>query len=194
MKTNFKHFEIAAFTVSLFCIIAILIMIVFIILRDNNAIRYQNLDVVFNNSDIISISNKLPLSDEIAKTYEGEGMEPDIEGYSTFTISNPNDKKVIYQIYITKQDTKFNYIKSDYINFYLTDENNNPYPGFDKNIMINYHDLYVLSDKPGSRLLYTSKLMAHKSEKFKLRMWLADSYGLTQNKEDFSVDIDVRIK
>ena len=194
MKKSFKHFEIAVFVVSLFCIIAILIMIAFIILRDNKNITPQNLDVVFNTSDIMYIENKLPLSDEVAKGYEGKGMEEYIEGYSTFSITNPNDKRIEYEIYLTKQDPKVNGIKSNYINLYLTDEFNNPYPGFDKNKMVNYYDLYVLKDKPGRKLLYRSKLMAHKTANFKLRMWLSDSYGYSPLKEDFSVDIDVRIK
>lgn len=194
MNKNFKHFEIAVFVTSLFCIIAILVMIGFILKRDSENLKNQKLDVVFDNSDILFIENKLPISNSIAKNYEGYGMEENIEGYSKFSVTNPLDRKITYEIYLTEQNTDMKSIKTNYINFYLTDDKNNPYSGFDKNKMVSFYDLYPLKDKPGSKLLYRSTLMGHKTAKFKLRMWLADSYGLTQNKESFSVDIDVRIK
>jgi len=194
MNKNFKHFEIAVLITTLFCVIAMCIMLVFIIKRDNEMIKNQKLDVVFDTSDIITIENKLPISDEIGKHYEGYGMEENIEGYSTFSITNPIDRKITYEIYLTKQDSNIKTIKSNYVKFYLTDENNNPYKGFDQNKMVNYHDLYILNDKPGSVLLYRSTLMGNKTAKFKLRMWLSDSYGINQEKENFSVDIDARIR
>jgi len=111
--------------------------------------------------------------------------------FATLSTSN---RKITYEIYLTKQDSNIKTIKSNYVKFYLTDENNNPYKGFDQNKMVNYHDLYILNDKPGSVLLYRSTLMGNKTAKFKLRMWLSDSYGINQEKENFSVDIDARIR
>ncbi len=194
MSKKSKHFEITFFVISFFCVVAMLIMITFIISRDDKNLKYQNLDVVFSHSDILSIENKLPISDAIGKNYEGSGMEKGIEGYTTFSITNPNKKKITYEIYMVRQKTKTNDIKSNYIKIYLTDDKNVPYKGFESKKIPSFYDFYVLKDKPGAKLLYRSTLKPKEEDKFKLRIWLADSYVLSQVKEEFSVDIDVRVK
>lgn len=193
MNIRLKHFRIAMYVVSLFCIITILLIIAFIIKKENEYLRIHDLDVVFETSDIINIKNKLPLADEVAKYYEGIGFEENIEAYSKFSISNPNDRKITYEIYLNKQDTTSS-IDSHYIKFYLTDNDNTPYKGFELNKIPSFYDFYVLNDKPGSKLLYRGTLLPLKKADFKLRMWLADTYALNSNEEDFKVDIDVRIK
>ncbi len=151
-------------------------------------------DTKFINTDIIEVNNKLPLSDEIGKNYSGTGMEKEIEGYSKFVISNPNDRKVNYEVYITKLNTEKNEIRSDYIKLYLTDEKNNPLEGFENNKIKSYHDLYVLSDKPGSRLVYRGSLVSGATKTLILRSWVSDSYIFSKDEEIFNFDIDVRIK
>jgi hypothetical protein len=153
-----------------------------------------NVNTKFLNTDVIKLTNKLPISDEIGKSYTGKGMEDGIEGYSEFTIHNPNDKKVDFEIYVTKMDLEVDEIKSNYIKFYLTDEKNNPVNGFEQNKIKSYSDLYALSDKPGSRLVYRGSLVAGSTKKYILRSWVADTYILSKDLEGFNYDIDVRIK
>ena len=161
---------------------------------DNYRKASDKIEVKFETSDIVDINNKLPISDEIGKSYNGTGIEEKIEGYSSFSIENNNDRKVNYEIYLTKKTNIDNEIKSNYIKLYLTDENNNPYDGFDQNKIVSYYDLYSLNDKPGSKLLYKGSLVSGGSKKFILRSWVSDTYVISRNEETFNFDIDAKIK
>lgn len=153
-----------------------------------------SVDVKFESNDVVVLNNKLPVSDELGKNYMGSGMEKGIAEYKEFVISNGNDKKITYEVYLTKISTKKKNIRSNYIKLYLTDENNSPVKGFEGPALKSYSDLYALSDKPGSKLLYRDTLDKGDSKKFTLRSWVADTYVISNKEEVFNYDIDVRIK
>lgn len=162
--------------------------------REHYKIVARNLEVNFEKSDIIEINNKLPLSDTLGKSYNGTGMEEGIAGYSSFSITNSNDFRVKYEIYITRQNVSSKDISGKYIVFYLTDEDDKPLVGFSKNKLPVYNDFKGLDDKPISRLIYSGKLDALSTQNVKLRTWVSDAYALINEEEAFSFDIDVRIK
>ena len=162
--------------------------------REHYKIVAGNLEVNFEKSDIIEINNKLPLSDTLGKSYNGTGMEEGIAGYSSFSITNPNDFRVKYEIYITRQNVSSKDISGKYVVFYLTDEDDKPLVGFSKNKLPVYNDFKGLDDKPISRLIYSGKLDALSTQNVKLRTWVSDAYALINEEEAFSFDIDVRIK
>ena len=193
MKKLDRQFFQSILIVILSLAIFIIIVAGYLKIDEYRKLSYK-VDTKFINTDIIELNNKLPLSDEIGKNYSGTGMEKGIEGYSKFIVSNPNDRKVNYEIYITKLGIEKDEIKSDYIKLYLTDEKNNPLEGFENNKIKSYHDLYALSDKPGSRLVYRGSLVSGSTKTIILRSWVSDSYGLSKTEEGFSFDIDVRIK
>lgn len=193
MKKLDRQFFQSILIVILSLAIFLIIVAGFIKIDEFRKLSYK-VDTKFLTTDIIELTNKLPLSDDIGKNYTGTGMEKGIEGYSEFTISNPNDRKVNYEIYITKMNVEKNEIKSNYIKLYLTDDQNNPLEGFENNKIKSYYDLYALSDKPGSRLLYKGSLVAGSSKKIILRSWISDTYGFSKTEEEFSFDIDVRRK
>lgn len=180
-------------------IIFLSLLVIFFIIKivatmDDHKRRSYKLDIKFEKNSIVSLSNKLPISDEIGKNYDGTGMERAIAGYSEFTVSNINNDKVNYEIYLTKIHNNVNDIRSNYIKLYLTDENNNPIEGFDKKQQLSYYDLFALNDKPGSKLLFKDSLNALESKKFILRSWVSDTYILSNVTEDFDFEVYARLK
>ena len=55
------------------------------------------------------------------ETYQEKKNADRIEGYSTFTIKNPNEEKITYEIYLTERFSEKNVINPNYIKLYLTD-------------------------------------------------------------------------
>ena len=51
-----------------------------------------------------------------------------------------------------------------------------------------------MSDDKDSKILYTGTLKEKNSQKFKLRMWVADTHGLSAEDKLFSVKLNVRVK
>ena len=193
-----KKQEKNSFIKSIFIVILSFIFFVLIILLQIKINEYKKslikIDVIFNNSVIITINNKLPISDALGKTFKEKRESTHVEGYSSFTIKNPNEKKITYEIYLTKRVLESNEINPNYIKLYLTDKNDKPYAGFDTNSVPSYGSLYALSDRPGSRLLYRDSLVSGATAEFKLRSWLSDTYVVSTNSEDFIYDISVRVK
>lgn len=158
-------------------------------------IDYSNDIVVkFNNSDIIELENKLPISDVLGKNLTGEGTSKGIQGYVEFLVINNLSKKVPFEIYLTKQNVYEKEIKDNYIKLYLTDFNDVAYEGFDTNIIPTFNKLKFLPDLVSSRSLYSSSLKANETKKFKLRVWLSDTYVISKNTEYFGFDVDVKTK
>ena len=153
-----------------------------------------DVNIKFDTTDVIYLTNKLPISDAIGKNYTGTGMEKNIAEYKKFVVTNPNEGKIEYEVYLKKIENSKRDISSNYIKLYLTDDNDNPMKGFEKPKVNSYYDLYSLNNQPGSKLLYRGTLKAHESAKFILRSWVADTYIISSDLEDFSFDIDVRIK
>lgn len=151
-----------------------------------------------SEEDVIHLKNELPVSDAIGKTFTGEGTEKGIQSYLEFQIipSIPieKEKKIHYEIYITKRREDTAFINDHYIKFYLTNEEDNPLKGFDEYHIPVYSELKYLRDKPSSKLLYAGTMLSSEKPKFKLRVWLADNYAIAENAEIFVSDIYVRIK
>ena len=175
-------------------LVAFLLIIAIFIKVDNYKTRSYKIDVFFKSDDIVVLTNKLPISEDIGKNYTGVGVEKGIVEYKEFTISNPNDRKVSYEIYLTKISNSTDDIRSNYIRLYLTDEENNPIEGFGTKKGKTYYDLYSFNNQPGSKLLYTGTLVSGGTKKFILRSWVDDTYVLSEKAEDFTFDIGARIK
>ncbi len=178
----------------LFALISFVLIIAIVVKIGELKKLSYDVKIKFDTTDVIYLTNKLPISDTIGKSYAGIGMEKNIAEYKEFVITNPNEGKIQYEIYLKKIDNNKRDIGSSYIKLYLTDENDNPMEGFERPKVNSYYDLYSLNNQPGSKLLYRGTLKAHESKKFILRSWVADTYILSNDLEDFSFDIDVRIK
>lgn len=175
-------------------LLALFLVIAIVITIENYKKSSYKLNVKYETNAIVNLTNKLPISNEIGKNYNGVGVEKGIAEYKKFTITNKNKSKVDYEIYLTKIRNEEKDIRSNYIKLYLTDEKNKPIKGFDKKQVISYYDLFSLGDKPGSKLLYGGSLNAGESKKFILRSWVADTYLLSNEEEGFGFNIDIRMK
>lgn len=170
-----------------------LFIAIFVKIDDYEKSKYK-IDVKFSDNDIVQLTNKLPVSDDIGKNYTGSGVEKGIIEYKSFTITNPNERKVSYEIYLTKLENKIEDLRTGYIKLYLTDGKNKPVEGFETNKISTYYELPSLSDKITSRLLYSGSLVSGGSKEFILRSWVSDTYILSNKEEDFRYDIGVRLK
>ena len=193
MKKNDNHL-LKSVSIVLLSLVAFLLIIAIFVKFDEYEKRSFKINTVFEGDSTVQLTNKLPISDSIGKNYDGTGMEKDIESYKSFSISNPNNKRIDYDIYLTKSVNEISDIRSSYIKLYLTDDKNVPVAGFDSKVIKSYYELYSLNGKPASQLLYSGSLAKNATDKFILRSWVADTYIISKNVEDFNFDIEVRIK
>ena len=185
LKKYKSQFIIALIIVAILFISSIYIIFKF---KDNN-IEEVTLAVNCSPSNSVIVYNNLPISDALGKKIEENDKNV---GYVTLDIQNENDEAVKYQVYITKTDPSGNHIKDNYIKYYLTDENNSPVNGFEKNLIPTYNDFLYLRDKPSSKLLYEETIEANTSKKLILRVWVSDSYPISEQENDYAFKIGAR--
>lgn len=157
----------------------------------NNVVNSEDLSVNFKDNSKIEIKNILPVSDTLGITFDGSGTADGIQGYSEFTVENLGSNKNSYEIYIKKIDND-NEINGNYVKFYLTDDEDVAFDNFNSNILPTYNTLSTLSDKPDSKLLYSGTIDSNDKINFKLRVWLSDSYAVSDDLEVFDFEIFVR--
>ena len=87
---------------------------------ENREKNKKPLLVKYNSSQVIYFTNKLPISDALGKKIDNKDVESDIYGYVDLLIKNPNYFSVEYDIYLTKNNIRYNPIKDEYIKFYVT--------------------------------------------------------------------------
>ena len=154
----------------------------------------NDLVVEYMDDNLIEINNSLPVNDTLGKSFQGDETKKGIQGYLELSIHNNSSRKQKYEIYLTKVNSEKKLIRDEYIKFYLTDENNNPYTGFDKNHIPVFKDFLYLNDKPDSKLLYRGVIAGKSFEVMKLHVWLSDSYVINSEEEIFNVLVGVREK
>lgn len=172
----------------------IFIFILFIVINCLPFILKKELpDLIFNGQSEVQVLSKLPITDMSAKELKLDTVQEGIIGYSEFTIELP-DKfkgKVKYEIYlddITKKET----FKYDYIKIYLTDFNDNPYKQYVGNSVPSYKDLRVSLKDSSKKILLSDEIKAGEEKKYKLRIWLSDTYVLNNIDKEFKGKISVK--
>lgn len=174
--------------------ISIILFFVLIIIKFfyNTDDENYNISVSYERSNSVEIKTILPLSDTLGKNYDGKKLQDGILGYVVFSVENLSNERSKYEIFITKSKYNDKEIRGRYIKFYLTDYNDIALDGFNNNKIPTYNNLYILSNKPDSKLLYTSYLEGGESKQFKLRVWLSDTYILSNEEYNFLFDVGVR--
>lgn len=141
----------------------------------------------------IELVSKLPLTDESAKQLSIENIQPGIIGYASFSVKLDSDakKSFEYEIYLEDMadENIFNY---DYVKVYLTDDEEKPYDQFSGNKVPTYKDLRVSLNEPNKRLLYSGVINSSEIKKFKLRIWVADTYVLNDIEKEFKGKISIK--
>lgn len=187
---KYKKQMICAFIIVIILFVLSIILISYVISNTPGKID-KKLSVNYTPSSSIKIDNSLPISDTLGKNITESNIN---QGYVEFTVKNDNDEDVNFQVFITKLNQEDEAIKGNYIKYYLTDNNNVPVDGFEKNLLPTYDNLYYLNDKPSSKLLYNGKIKANSRKKLILRVWVSDSYALSDTKDEFSFTIGVKGK
>ena len=156
---------------------------------------YNNdLKVSFHSSDVLTISNVLPLSDVLGKEMTEKEVKNGVQQILDFEIENTLNKDVSFEILLNPQTTMNESIKENYIKFYLTDFDDVPFKKFAGSEIPTFHDLKTLVKRPKSRILYSGNIYAKSKNNYRLRMWLSDSYTISNQLEDFSVSVEVHQK
>lgn len=175
--------------ISAFLIVLVLIILsVFIIFFLKPKSVNNNLSINISSSEIM-INNKLPISDVLGKNIK-ESDEKQV--YITISIKNKDIDDTTYQIYLTRNYLDEPQLKEKYVKLYLTDSKDKPLSGFEKNLIPTYKTLKSLNDKPSSKLLYEGNISGKETQKLRLRVWIDDSYALSDITESFDFDVDVR--
>ena len=147
----------------------------------------------YNLEYVITIDNTLPMTDEVGKVIDVDKISNANVGYLDFEIKSLVDKKVKYEIYLTNIDNE-DAIQDKFIKVYLTDQKENNLLDFEKSSVVTYYDLKLAdSDLSGKRIYYDT-LDANQIRKFRLRMWVADTYALNPNLKKFSVKLNVKVR
>lgn len=192
IKKNKSQLFIALTIVVIIFVITIVVLSVYISHKNSiESLNNKGITTVFNTSQHVEIREYLPVSDTLGKNFSVDGIEKGVYGYLEFSVKNNSNSSNEYEIYITK-DSLENELDGHFIKFYLTDNSDIPYGEFKKNKLPTYGDLLVPSDKPASRVIYTGVINANEELNFKLRVWLSDSYIISNNEYSFSFNVDVR--
>lgn len=189
IKKNKGQLFIALTIVVIIFIVTSVVLLLY--LSHANSVNNKGIITTFNTSQHVELREYLPVSDTLGKNFSVEGIENGVYGYLEFSVKNNSEMSSNYEIYITK-DSVEKELNGNFIKFYLTDENDIPYGEFKKNKLPTYSDLLVPSDKPSSREIYAGVINANEELNFKLRVWLSDSYIISNDEYSFSFNVDVR--
>ena len=172
-------------------IITICFFLVLIIIFLGKKVFSSNKSDVVLVSDVseIVVDSSLPVSDEFGRNLSDNNGGS--FGYLKFSIKNESSFSRKYQIYLTKKKLSESKINGVYVKFYLTNDKDKPFVGFDKNKLLNYNDLHYINDIPESKELFVGTLKGNELENFVLRVWVAENY-LSKNIRKFAFDISVR--
>lgn len=184
-----KQIAVTFLIIAIFSICSLLIVYSFFD-KDKND---YNLNVTsLGNGVDIHLLNELPMSDALGKKLVGTGTKNGVQGYLEFSVTNENDLDLNYDIILVKQ-TSEKEINGSYINLYLTDKDNNPVNGFEKNIVPSYKSLKVSKSDPKDKVLYSTSIRAHETQNFRLRVWLDESSPLEVDSKEFKFFISTRV-
>lgn len=141
----------------------------------------------------VSITNKLPLTDNVGRRIELNDEHRDIQGYVECTLQSNSSKKLDYELYLLK-GLEEEVIDTNYIKIYLSDDFDIAMDGYDKNAVPTYASLKVADSDPAGARLYIGSLSGREKVSFKLRMWVADSYVITDEVKKFEILLKAKLK
>lgn len=194
LKKSIHHNSL--FILIILVLIAIFSLLFCLFLYFNNRQDIKNATLIFsysdNSSDLV-VDNSMPITDAVGKQLTFTPNQTKY-GYSEFSISANiyGIKSVDYEIYAIQTGVALE-LPSDYVKVYLTDGHNDlPFDGYRDKIP-SYHDLKVARTNPAGKKIYSGTLKENEEKKFRLRMWLTDTYPITTETRNFKINLYVRI-
>lgn len=197
MKKEFHKQAIILF-LTLVLLIVVFFVAVFIVKSkfSSSNILTKSSNVVsleFIEDNAISITNMLPVTDEVGKRIQSTADKDGVQGYFDFVVKSNVKEKVNFEVYLTKTNVEKE-IETNYIKVYLTDSKTDAaLDGYNRNKIPTYFDLRVAANDPGGKQIYTGTLENYSSKNFRLRMWLSDSYVISSEEKGFSVKVNVSV-
>lgn len=188
--SKYKSKYFISLVIGIILLFILSICIVFLFKGKNNNTVDSDMVSFYSETNTAIIKNILPTTDEFGKTISDDNGGSFI--YLDFSVENNCDKKQNFQIYLTQQFNELASINDGYVKFYLTDDKDVAFPSFEKNAIPSYVDLEYIKDKADSKNLYKGTLKAFEEKKFRLRVWIADSYVISDEEEAFSFEIGAR--
>ena len=143
---------------------------------------YLSLNYTNSDSNIVTLANSLPISDEVGKydITSGELFE--------FSVSNDFMKNINYKIIIEEIVSE---VDIEYLKIYLTDDNNNILSQLNDDV--NVLSSFETTDLANERVIYNGILTGKDDvKKFKLKVWVSDDYLKVSDKPvTFSFKVSV---
>ena len=143
---------------------------------------YLSLNYTNSDSNIVTLANSLPISDEVGKYDITSGK------LFEFSVSNDFMKNINYKIIIEEIVSEVNI---DYLKVYLTDDNNNILGQLNDDV--NVLSSFETTDLANERVIYNGVLTGKDDvKKFKLKVWVSDDYLKVSDKPvTFSFKVSV---
>lgn len=143
---------------------------------------YLSLNYTNSDSNIVTLANSLPISDEVGKYDITSGK------LFEFSVSNDFMKNINYKIIIEEIVSE---VDIEYLKIYLTDDNNNVLGQL--NDEVNVLSSFETTDLVNERVIYNGTLTGKDDiKKFKLKVWVSDDYLKVSDKPvTFSFKVSV---
>lgn len=161
-----------------------------------NKISTGMISFVYNEtSNGITITNAIPMTDAAGKVLVATDLSNNVtQGYFDFTVSGSvvGSRTVTYEVYGTVDSEST--MDSNYIKVYLTDGSSNetPLSGYDGASVPVYGSLPAATNNVSGKRLYTSTFTeGNSSQKFRLRLWVAETYTTADVSKTFTMRVNV---
>lgn len=144
----------------------------------------------------ISITNAHPIADETGKVLAATGDSGNItQGYFDFTVSAAvaGTASINYEVYATDISSETNKLDPSYVKVYLTDgaATETAMSGYTGTVPT-YNTLTTATSDIAGKQLYTGTFNATGTQKFRLRIWVANTYVVTGTVNTFKLKVNVK--
>ncbi len=186
-----RYFNKNTFLFVMSIIFFFLVIIVIALAKDKFNSNSNSVSLTGTNS--IHISNKLPLTDESGRTLDASNVDDDILNEIAFSVESTGDKKTSsnYEVYLESEEND-DTIDPNYVKVYLTDRDGKAFKEYSGNEVMTYRNLRVSKSSASGKLLYSGTIFGNQKQEFKLRLWLDETYFLSDTKKEFNGIIKVK--
>ena len=186
-----RYFNKNTFLFVMSIVFFFLVIIVIGLTKDKCNSNSNSVSLTGTNS--IHISNKLPLTDESGRTLDASNVDDDILNEIAFSVESTGDKNISsnYEVYL-ESDENDDTIDPNYVKVYLTDGDGKAFKDYSGNEVMTYRNLRVSKSSASGKLLYSGTIFGNQKQEFKLRLWLDETYFLSDTKKEFNGIIKVK--
>lgn len=186
-----RYFNKNTFLFVMSIVFFFLVIIVITLTKDKFNSNSNSVSLTGTNS--IHISNKLPLTDESGRTLDASNVDDDILNEISFSVESTGDKNISsnYEVYLESEEND-DTIDPNYVKVYLTDGDGKAFKDYSGNEVMTYRNLRVSKSGASGKLLYSGTIFGNQKQEFKLRLWLDETYFLSDTKKEFNGIIKVK--